>query len=169
MSQRAGRPGGTDFEYYKAVGRTSELTTRQKLVAIIIRNHWSPKEIYNPSNALIAKMAGCTTRTVQKDLAALQKLGWLRKQERVGTTNVYTPWIPDDYIDVRDSPPTAASPSPASAVVEGDALSPAGGEQSTDPPDSRPRLRIEPAVAPSPSPRRASPGTPPSPQLPLSH
>ena len=106
MSNRTGRPGGTDFEYYKAVGRTSELTTRQKLVAMLIRNHWSPGGRFNPSNATLAKMAGCSPRQVQRELAVLHRLGWLDRELIPGRTTVWTPMIPDGYLRVRDGTTT---------------------------------------------------------------
>ena len=94
MTERPTTPGGTGFEYYKAVCRTSELTPRQKLVAMIIRNHWSPAEEFNPSNELIARQAGCGKRQVQRELVVLKKLGWLRGRPRKATTTVWTPRIP---------------------------------------------------------------------------
>jgi hypothetical protein len=166
MTERPSRPGGTGFEYYNAIGRTSELTTRQKLVAIVIRNHWSPKEKYNPSNATIAKQVRCGTRQVQRELVALQRLGWLRGRHRTGTTTVWTPRIPVGYANVKDSPPSAASPSPDAAQGEAHVPSPEGDEANTDRLAPKPGIRIVPTTpAPSPPAKEGVTGNTPVPPV----
>jgi hypothetical protein len=145
MTERPTKPGGTDFEYYKAVCRTSELTARQKLVAVIIRNHWSPAEKFNPSNATIAKQAACGKRQVQRELAVLKRLGWLQEQRRTGTTTVWTPRIPVGYADVRDPPTAAASPPADRTAVERD--TPPQTSAPADAGDKNPRRKIR--IAPT--------------------
>lgn len=48
---------------------------------------WQPDNVPHPSVATIAKAIGVTPRTVQKRIAALEKLNFLRREERRFTQN----------------------------------------------------------------------------------
>lgn len=48
---------------------------------------WQPDNVPHPSVATIAKAIGVTPRTVQKRIAALQELGFIRREERRFTQN----------------------------------------------------------------------------------
>ena len=85
----------TYYKYRDAI-LASDLTSPQKMVALVIAYHynWKNKKPAYPSNKLIAKEASLAPSTVVKAKRVLQDKGWLISKRRMDDTCEYTPCSP---------------------------------------------------------------------------
>jgi len=70
-------------------GHISNLGVRAFAIFMIIRTYSNQKNIAFPSLHRIAKLSGCTVRTVQKEIDKLERLGWLKKEKVRGLNGQY--------------------------------------------------------------------------------
>jgi DNA-binding transcriptional regulator YhcF (GntR family) len=77
--------------------RSSDLTTAQKITAIMIASHYdfSKGEPAFPSNKLLAKETGLAVSTIVKAKKVLSQRAYLCYQVRWDNSCIYTPMLPD--------------------------------------------------------------------------
>ncbi len=93
----------TFIEYCKAVF-ASDLSSKARLTAIAIADHykWSESKAAYPSDKTISRETGLSLRSITRAKSELVNKGWMHSKQRLDSSCLYTPLIPDPSVIVAD-------------------------------------------------------------------
>ncbi len=93
----------TFIEYCKAVF-ASDLSSKARLTAIAIADHynWSESKAAYPSDKTISRETGLSLRSITRAKTELVVKGWMHSKQRLDSSCLYTPLIPDPSVIMAD-------------------------------------------------------------------